>query len=100
MVRVDSRTMGLLYPSDIELFETLSDLREELELINEAIIVLERLAVGQLKRRRRSPAWLALLKDNRNVDVRQVERIETEMAKAQVNNCPPKVLLQSGINQR
>jgi hypothetical protein len=79
MVRVDSRTMGLFYPSDIELFQMLSDLREEREQINEAIIALERVALGQLKRRRRSPAWLAPSKNKRNVDVRQeLERRNTE----------------------
>jgi hypothetical protein len=36
----------------------LSDLREEQERIEEAIIVLERLAMGSKKRRGRPPAWM------------------------------------------
>jgi ABC-type transporter Mla subunit MlaD len=37
----------------------LSDLRQEREQIEEAILSLERLARGQGKRRGRPPAWLA-----------------------------------------
>ena len=40
----------------------LSDLRKEREQIEEAIIVLERLAMGSSKRRGRPPAWMAALK--------------------------------------
>jgi len=37
----------------------LADLREQREAIEEAIIVLERIAAGQSKRRGRPPLWMA-----------------------------------------
>lgn len=37
----------------------LSDLREERKQIDEAMIVLERIAVGSSKRRGRPPAWMS-----------------------------------------
>jgi hypothetical protein len=37
----------------------LADLREQREAIDQAIMVLERLALGQSKRRGRPPAWMA-----------------------------------------
>ena len=37
----------------------LADLREEREAIEQAIIVLERIAAGQGKRRGRPPVWMA-----------------------------------------
>ena len=40
----------------------LSELRQEREQIEEAIMTLERLARGQGKRRGRPPAWLSALK--------------------------------------
>jgi hypothetical protein len=38
-----------------------SDLRKERSLIEEAILVLERIAVGSRKRIGRPPAWMAAL---------------------------------------
>lgn len=40
----------------------LSDLRKERELIEEAILALERIALGSSKRLGRPPAWMAALK--------------------------------------
>jgi hypothetical protein len=42
----------------------LTVLRQELEHIDAAILVIERLAVGQGKRRVRPPAWMAATQDN------------------------------------
>jgi hypothetical protein len=41
----------------------LSDLRSERSQIEEAILVLERLATGQGKRRGRPPKWLSQVRD-------------------------------------
>jgi len=46
----------------MDVLKMLSDLRQEREQIEEAIITLERLARGQGKRRGRPPAWMAALK--------------------------------------
>jgi hypothetical protein len=43
----------------------LADLREEREAIEQAIIVLERIAAGQSKRRGRPPAWMATVAKRR-----------------------------------
>jgi hypothetical protein len=40
----------------------LSDLRAELAVINEAIVVLERIAGGRGRRRGRPPKWIPALK--------------------------------------
>jgi len=40
----------------------LADLRAEREQVEEAIIVLERLATGRTKRRGRPPAWMSQAK--------------------------------------
>ena len=40
----------------------LDELREERQHVEEAIIVLERLAAGQGKRRGRPPAWMTAVK--------------------------------------
>ena len=47
----------------MDVMKILNDLRQEREIIEEAIITLERLARGQGKRRGRPPAWMAALKD-------------------------------------
>jgi len=46
----------------MDVLKMLSDLRQEREQIEEAIMTLERLARGQGKRRGRPPAWMAALK--------------------------------------
>ncbi len=46
----------------MDVSKILSELREEREQIEEAIISLERLARGRGKRRGRPPAWLAMAK--------------------------------------
>ena len=40
----------------------LADLREQREAIDQAIMVLERIALGQSKRRGRPPAWMTATK--------------------------------------
>lgn len=53
----------LAYPSaDMDVLQMLAEMRRELTRIEEAIIVLERLAQGQGKRRGRPPAWMAAAK--------------------------------------
>jgi len=47
----------------MDVMKILNDLRQEREIIEEAIITLERLARGQGKRRGRPPAWMAALKE-------------------------------------
>lgn len=47
----------------MDVMKILNDLRQEREIIEEAIITLERLARGQGKRRGRPPAWMAALRD-------------------------------------
>ena len=42
----------------MDILKMLADLRQELEHVEEAIVVLERLAQGHGKRRGRPPAWM------------------------------------------
>ena len=51
--------LGLRYPSSMDVLRMLAELREERTQIEEAIIVIERLAQGRGRRRGRPPAWLA-----------------------------------------
>jgi hypothetical protein len=53
----------LRYPSPMHVSKMLLDLRQERDRIDEAIIVLERLAQGRGKRRGRPPGWLKTLRD-------------------------------------
>jgi hypothetical protein len=46
----------------MDVLKMLTDLRQEREQIEEAILTLERLARGRGKRRGRPPAWLSALK--------------------------------------
>jgi hypothetical protein len=46
----------------MEIMKMLAELREEREHVEEAIIVLERLARGRGKRRGRPPAWMTNIK--------------------------------------
>ena len=46
----------------MDVVKMLSELRQEREQIEEAILTLERLARGQGKRRGRPPAWLSAIK--------------------------------------
>jgi hypothetical protein len=46
----------------MDVIKMLSELRQEREQIEEAIVTLERLARGRGKRRGRPPAWLSALK--------------------------------------
>ena len=45
----------------MDVVKMLSDLRQEWEQIEEAIVTLERLARGRGRRRGRPPAWLAAI---------------------------------------
>jgi len=47
----------------MDLLKMLVALRQEREQIEEAIVVMERLAMGRGKRRGRPPAWMAAAKD-------------------------------------
>jgi len=46
----------------MDLLKMLSDLRQERQQIEEAIVTLERLAQGRGKRRGRPPAWMSTIK--------------------------------------
>jgi len=46
----------------MDITKMIAELRAERDGLTEAILVLERLAVGQGKRRGRPPAWLAVVK--------------------------------------
>jgi len=46
----------------MDVLKMLSDLRQEREQIEEAIVTLERLAQGRSRRRGRPPAWMSALK--------------------------------------
>ncbi|MBA3975199.1 MAG: hypothetical protein C0504_13405 [Candidatus Solibacter sp.] len=52
----------------MDVMKILNDLRQEREIIEEAIITLERLARGQGKRRGRPPAWMAALRDREKLE--------------------------------
>jgi hypothetical protein len=43
----------------MDILKMLAELREEREAIEQAILVLERIAAGQGKRRGRPPVWMA-----------------------------------------
>ncbi len=47
----------------MDILKMLAELRQEREQIEEAIMVMERLALGQGKRRGRPPAWMTAAKD-------------------------------------
>jgi len=46
----------------MDVLKMLSDLRQEREQIEEAIVTLERLARGRGRRRGRPPAWMSAIK--------------------------------------
>jgi hypothetical protein len=46
----------------MDLLKMLADLREQRDQIEQAIVVLERIAAGQGKRRGRPPAWVTAVK--------------------------------------
>jgi hypothetical protein len=46
----------------MDISKMLQDLREEKQQVEEAIVVLERIAVGRGRRRGRPPAWLTEVK--------------------------------------
>ena len=47
----------------MDILKMLADLRAEREQIEQAIVVIERLAQGHGKRRGRPPAWMAAMAD-------------------------------------
>jgi hypothetical protein len=50
------------YAGKMDINKMLADLRSERDQISEAIVVLERLTIGQGKRRGRPPKWLTEVK--------------------------------------
>jgi len=48
----------MVYPVSMDVSKMLAELRQEHEKLGEVILGLERLALGQGKRRGRPPAWL------------------------------------------
>jgi hypothetical protein len=57
-----SRGCELRYPSKVDINRMLNDLRTEREQLSEAILVLERLSLGEGKRRGRPPKWMTEVK--------------------------------------
>jgi hypothetical protein len=49
----------LRYSSRMDILKMLTELRQERAQVEEAILVLQRLSLGQGKRRGRPPAWMA-----------------------------------------
>jgi hypothetical protein len=49
----------LRYPSQMDILKMLAELRQERAQIEEAIVILQRLSLGQGKGRGRPPAWMA-----------------------------------------
>jgi hypothetical protein len=47
------------YPSSMDILKMLDELRQERGQVEEAILVMERLALGNGRRRGRPPAWMA-----------------------------------------
>ena len=48
---------------NMDILKMLADLRDEREQIEQAIVVIERMAQGRGKRRGRPPAWMSAMKD-------------------------------------
>jgi hypothetical protein len=59
-IRDSHTTLG--YAGKMDINKMLADLRTERDQISEAIVVLERLTIGQGKRRGRPPKWLTEVK--------------------------------------
>jgi hypothetical protein len=55
----------------MEIAKVVQELRRELHQVDEAILSLERMAVGAGKRRGRPPAWIAAAKDGPPVMARK-----------------------------
>jgi hypothetical protein len=59
MMRKATRAMSRLrYSSRMDILKMLAELRQERAQIEEAMVVLQRLSLGQGKRRGRPPAWM------------------------------------------
>ena len=56
------RQLAFSYPPRMDITKRLAELRADKDQITEAILVLERLAVGRGKRRGRPPAWMTAVK--------------------------------------
>ena len=52
----------LRYPSEMDVKKMIAELSQKRDQIAEAILALERLALGQSKRRGRPPAWMTAAK--------------------------------------
>ena len=58
----------------MDLGKILDEMRVEREQLEEAILSLERLAAGGVRRRGRPPAWMARLKNEANDTIRKRRR--------------------------
>ena len=56
------RQIANSYPARMDIGRMLAELRTELDQLVEAILILERLAVGRGKRRGRPPTWMTAVK--------------------------------------
>jgi hypothetical protein len=64
-MRKATRAMSRLrYSSRMDILKMLAELRQERGQVEEAIIVLQRLSLGQGKRRGRPPAWMAAARED------------------------------------
>ncbi len=61
-LRVNPANSQFVYPSHMDISKMLAELRAELENLEQAIVVLERLVVGRGRRRGRPPAWMTAVK--------------------------------------
>jgi hypothetical protein len=66
------------YSSIMDILQMLADLREQREQIDQAITVMERLALGQGKRPGRPPAWMASAAKRRGRPPGSKNRVKAE----------------------
>lgn len=84
---LSSKSVSAKGRDSMDVMKILNDLRQEREIIEEAIITLERLARGQGKRRGRPPAWMAALRDKEKQEA--AEGAETPEPAAPVKKARP-----------
>jgi hypothetical protein len=59
---MNSRVLSLCDHDPVDITKMLAELRTEREAVEQAIIVLQRIAAGRGKRRGRPPAWMGQVK--------------------------------------
>jgi hypothetical protein len=64
-------TAALRYPADMDIGAILAGLRQEHAQITEAIISLERIAIGRGKKRGRPPKWMVAASQGVNLPKRR-----------------------------